>query len=160
MPAANTDLGYAVQNEYRQLLGLFWGSVKDTRAEISEIKCRPVGDVDIQGPPCFTNAMPKGPSQSQPFADCTNESCTATLEPLIQGERCHYRHRKTVTKLPITGVRRGSHRNSNGFVGFACTQLQEAVVILGGPSRTHNGAHFDHFSLSVSTPLFIQYSIR
>ena len=61
LPPATGDLGCAVQNEYQQLPGLFRGSAKDTHAAISDIKCRPVGDVGIQGPPCFTNAMPKGP---------------------------------------------------------------------------------------------------
>ena len=46
------------------------------------------------------------------------------------------------TVIPLrlaAGFRRGSHRRSNGFVRLYFTELQEAVVILGGPSRTHSG---------------------
>lgn len=146
MPAANTDLGYAVQNEYRQLLGLFWGSVKDTRAAISEIKCRPVGDVDIQGPPCFTNAMPKGPSQSQPFADCTNESCTATLEPRFPGERCRIRTSRYRSQS-TTGFQCGSHRRSNGFICFYIHQTPGGRRDPGRSSPTHNG----HYEITIRT---------
>lgn len=46
-----------------------------------------------------------------------------------------YRHRNTVTKLPITGFRRGSHRRSNGFIRINIIRHQEAVVILGGRHR-------------------------
>lgn len=139
MPAATTDLGYAVQNEYRQLPGLFRGSVKDTRAAISDIKCRPVGDVDIQGPPCFTNAMPKGPVSHSLFIDWyQRELHCNSRTPIFGGAMSH-----TDIEIPqpksTTGFRCGSHRRSNGFTCFTFTRLQEAVVILGGRHRHTTG---------------------
>ena len=61
----------------------------------------------------------------------------------------------TVASPSATGFRRGSHRNSNGFVGFACTQLQEAVVILGVLHSTQ-WTRYDHRFPAVSTSRSVQ----
>ena len=162
MPPATGGLGCAVQMELPAPTGCpRRGSIKDARAAISVFECRPVGEAHKrQGPPCSCDDMPKGPRKLPSTVDDDDVSCTATRYCPSIRVGCLNRTSETVASPSATGFRRGSHRNSNGFVGFACTQLQEAVVILGGPSRTHNGANFDHFSQSVSTPLRIQFSIR
>lgn len=114
LPPATRDLGCAIRNDPPGIPGVRTGSPQGTCAAISDLKCRQEGDAATyrDRPALLHHAMM--PSQAI-LPDCADESCTATLEPLIQGEQCHYRHRKSATKLPITGVRRGSHRKSNGL---------------------------------------------
>ncbi len=88
LPPATGDLGCAVRNDPPGIPGVRTAGPQGTRAAISDVKCRQEGDTatDRDRPASLHHAMM--PSQAI-LPDCADESCTATLEPRFQGERCH-----------------------------------------------------------------------
>lgn len=133
LPPATGDLGCAVRNDPPGIPGVRAAGPQGTRAAISDVKCRQEGDTatDRDRPALLHHAMM--PSQAI-LPDCADESCTATLEPLIQGERCHYRHRKTVTKYRLRGSGAARTEEATAYL-INITRHQEAVVIPGGRHR-------------------------